>query len=181
MVWKTYLIIVCIVSWLCCCKLWNVMKMVISSLFMLTCHLYCFKTCLWQVLSALRKNKKLKRMYQFMTYRALQWILYFKECIMRRNEFYISRDASRVAIVTAIEDRNACRDECMDRYFPYGSQTEQWVCIIRSYMHHYTWHCIPMHCTNSSSVNLILCFVDLVNAFLWNLSLMNTELVVEDI
>ena len=49
----------------CCCELCNIMNMVISSLFVWTCHLHYFKTWLWQVLCALTKNENLKRMYHF--------------------------------------------------------------------------------------------------------------------
>ena len=128
------------------------MKMVV------TCHLYYFKTRLWQVLCALRKKENLKRMY------------HFEGRIARRDGYYISRDVSRAAMVTIIEGRVVRRDKCMDRYVPHGSPTErQRVCITRSDMHHYTSHCIPLHCTYLSLVNLILCFADLVIAFLRNL------------
>ena len=168
-VWKACWIIVDVVSWLSCCELCNVMKMVISSLFVWTCHLHCSETWLWQVLCALRKNKKIKRMY------------HFEGRVAHRDGYYISRDVSRAAMVTIIEGRIARRDGCMDRYVPHGSRTErQRVCIIRSDMHHYTWHCISLHCTSLLLVNLILCVADLVSAFLWNLWLMNIELVVED-
>ena len=94
----------------------------------------------------------------------------------------ISRDVSRAMKVTIIEGRVASRDRCMDRYVPHGSRIERHrVCITRSDMHHDTWHCIPLHCTYLSLVNLILCFADLVIAFLRNLWLLNTELVIEDI
>ena len=77
------------------------------------------------------------------TYRAPRWILYFEERIARRDRYYISRDVSRAAMVTIIEGRVMRRDRCMDWYVPHGSQTErQRVCITRSDMHHYTWHCI---------------------------------------
>jgi len=139
--------------------------MVISSLFVWTCHLHCSETWFWQVLCALRKNKKIKRMY------------HFEGRVARRDGYYISRDVSRAAMVTIIEGRIARRDGCMDRYVPHGSRTErQRVCIIRSDMHHYTWHCISLHCTFLLLMNLILCVADLVSAFLWNLLLMNIEL-----
>ena len=139
-------------------------------LFVWTCHLHYFETWWWKVLCALRKNENLKRMY------------HFEGRIARRDGYYISRDVSRAAMVTIIEGRVVRRDRCMDRYVPHGSRTErQRVCITRSDMHHYTWHCIPLHCTYLSLVNLILCFADLVIAFLRNLWLLNTELVIEDI
>ena len=123
-----------------------------------------------EVLCALRKNDNLKRMY------------HFEGRIARRDGYYISRDVSRAAMVTVIEGRVVRRDRCMDRYVPHGSRTErQRVCITRLDMHHYTWHCIPLHCTYLSLVNLVLCFADLVIAFLRNLWLLNTELVIEDI
>ena len=112
---------------------------------------------LWQVLCALRNNG------------------YLRGCT-------ISRDVSRAAMVTVIEGRVVHRDRCMDRYVPHGSRTErQRMCITRSDMHHYTWHCIPLHCTYLSLVNLISCFVGLLIAFLRNLWLINIELVIADI
>ena len=154
----------------CCCELCSVVKMVISSLFVWTCHLHYSETWLWQVLCALRKNDDLK------------WMYHFEGRIARRDGYYISRDVSRAAMVTIIEGRVMRRDRCMDRCVPHGSRTErQRVCIIRSDMHHYTWHCISLHCTYLSLVNLILCFADLVVAFLRNLWLLNDELVIEDI
>ena len=54
------------------------------------------------MLCALRKNENLKRMYHFEGY------------IARRNGYYISRDVSRVAMVTIIEGRVVRRDRCMD-------------------------------------------------------------------
>ena len=102
------------------------------------------------------------------TYRAPRWILYFERRIARRDGYYI-------------EDRVVRRDRCMNRYVPHGSRIErQQVCITRSDMYYYTWHCILLHYTYLSLVNLILCFVDLVIDFLRNLWLMNTELVIED-
>ena len=107
-----------------------------------------------EVLCALRKNDNLKRMY------------HFERRIARRDGYYISRDVSCAAMVTVIEGRVVRRD----RYVPHGFQTErQRVCITRTDMHHYTWHCITLRCTYLSLVNLILCFADLVVAFLWNL------------
>ena len=142
----------------CCCKLRSVVKMVISLLFVWTCHLHYSKTWLWQVLCALRKNENSKRMY------------HFDGRIARRDGYDISRDVLRAAMVTIIEGRVVRRDRCMDRYVPHGSRTErQRVCITRSDMHHYTWHCIPLHCTCLPLVNLISYFADLLIAFLRNL------------
>ena len=86
------------------------------------------------------------------TYRAPRWILYFEGRIVRRDGYYI-------------EGRVVRRDRCMDRCVPHGSRTErQRLCIIRSDMHHYTWHCIPLHCTYLLLVNSISCFADLLIA-----------------
>ena len=85
---KAYCLFVDVVPQLHCCELCLVIKMVISSLFVRTCHLHCSETWLWQVLCVLRKNKKLKRMY------------YFEGCIARRDEDYISRDVSHAAVDT---------------------------------------------------------------------------------
>ena len=61
-------------------------------------------------------------------------------------------------MITIIEDSITHNDGCMDIYVPHGSRTErQRVCIPRSNMHHYIWHCISSHCTLLSLMNLILC------------------------
>ena len=123
---------------------------------------------LWQVLCALRKNG------------------YLRGCTISRDVSRaamgtIFRGMYRAAMVTIIEGRVVRRDRCMDRYVPHGSRTErQRVCITRSDMHHYTWHCIPLHCTYLSLVNLISYFADLLIAFLRNLWLINIELVIAD-
>ena len=117
---KAYCLFVDVASQLYCCELCLVMKMVISLLYLWTCHLHYCETWLWQVLCALRKNEKLKRMY------------HFKDRIARRDEYYILRDVSRTAIVTIIKDCIARRDGCMDWYVPHGSRTErQRMCITR--------------------------------------------------
>lgn len=101
----------------CWCELCNVMKMVISSLFVWTCHFYYFKTWLWQVLCALRKNENLRRMY------------HFEGRIARRDRYYISRDVSCVVMVIIIEGRNVRRDNCMDRYDPMGPGLRDSGCV----------------------------------------------------
>ena len=144
--------------------------------------LHYFDDMIVKSVMCIEKEWELKEDVPFRgTYRAPRWILYFEGRIARRDGYYISRDVSRAVMVIIIEGRVARRDRCMDRYVPHGSRTErQRVCITRSDMHHYTWHCIPLHCTYLSLVNLILCFADLVIDFLQNLWLMNTELVIED-
>ena len=146
-------------------------EMVIFSLFVWIFHLhYCEKE--WE----LREDVPFRG-----TYRVPRWILYFEGRITRRDGYYLSRNVSRTVMVTIIEDCIARCDRCMDIYVPHGSWTErQPVCIIRSDMHHYTWHWISLHCTSLLLVNMILCVADLVSAFLWNLWLMNIEPVVED-
>ena len=63
---------------------------------------------------------------------------HFEGRIAHRDGFYISRDVSRAAMVTIIEDRVVRHERCMDRYIPHGSRTErQRVCITMSNMHHY--------------------------------------------
>ena len=121
---------------------------------------------LWQVLCALRKNG------------------YLKGCT-------ISRDVSRIVMDTIFRGTYHAprrllyrlrRGRRLDRYVPHGSPTErQRVCITRLDMHHYPWHCISLHCTYLSLVNLISCFADLLIAFLRNLWLINIELVIADI
>ena len=162
---KVCWIIVDVTSCLCGCELCDVMKMAISSLFVWTCHLHYFEALVVTSVMCIDKEWLLKRMY------------HFEGRIARRDWYYLSRDVSRAAMVTIIEGRVVRRDRCIDRYVPHGSRTErQRVCITRSDMHHYTWHCISY----LSLVNLILCFADLVIAFLRNLWLLNTELVIED-
>ena len=125
---------------------------------------------LWQVLCALRKNG------------------YLRGCS-------ISSDVSRAVMDTIFRGTyraplwlplsrvlSCAATDAWTDMSPMGSGLRDSGCVItRSDMHHYTWHYIPLHCTYLSLVNLILCFADLVNAFLWNLWLMNTELVLEDI
>ena len=153
----------------CCCELCNAMKMVMSSLFSWTWHYHFFETWWWKVLCALRKNENLKRMY------------HFEGRIARRDGYYISRDVSRATMVTIIEGSCRAPRQMHGQICPHGSRTErQRVCITRSDMHHYNWHCIPLHYTYLSLVNLISCFADLVISFLRNLWLMNNELVIED-
>ena len=80
------------------------------------------------------------------------------------------RDVLRVAMVTIIEGRIARHDRCMEKYIHHGSRTDRKrVYIIRSDMHHYSLHCISLHCTSLLLVNVILCVVDLVSTFQWNL------------
>ena len=140
MVWKICWIIVDVVSWLCCCELCNAIKMVISSLFVWTCHMHCSETWLWKMLCELRKNKKLRVWTISMdvscaamntifrgTYRALRWILYFEGRITHRIGYYY-----RGSYHTS---RWMHRQICL-----CGSRTKrQRVCITRSDMHHYTW------------------------------------------
>ena len=165
---KAYCLFVDVASQLYCCELCLVMKMVISPLFVWICHSYYYDTWLWQMLCALKKNKKLNRMY------------YLKRHIMHCDGYYISWDVSHAAMVTIIEDRIARRDGCMDKFVPHVSKTErQRVCIIGQtfiiildiklhriahFYHWWTWSCV----------------VDIVSAFLWKLWLMNKKLVVED-
>ena len=114
-----------------------------------------------------------------------EWVLkrmyHFEGRIAHRDGYYISRDVSRAVTNAIIEGRVVRRDRCMDRYVPHGSRAErQQVCITRSDMHHYAWHCIPLHCTYLSLVNLISYFADLLIAFLRNLWLINIEHVIAD-
>ena len=64
---------------------------------------------------------------------------HFEGRISHRDGYYISRDVSRAAMITIIEDHVVRRDRYMDRYVPHGSRTEkQRVCITKLDMHHYT-------------------------------------------
>ena len=93
MLWDVWecLEVILLICWCCkdcICYELSFMKMIISSLFVWTRHLQYSETWLWQVFCALRKNKKLKRMYHF------EW------CITRRDWYYISRDVSHAAMDT---------------------------------------------------------------------------------
>ena len=154
----------------CSCEVCDVMKMFLSSLFVWICHLHYSEALAVTSVMCIDKEWVFKRMY------------HFEGRIARRDGYCISRDVSRAAIVTIIEGRVVHRNWWLDRYVPHGSRTErQRVCIIRSDMHHYTWHCIPLHCTYLSLVNLISCFADLLIVFLRNLWLINIKLVIADI
>ena len=111
---------------------------------------------------------------------SMSFALYLRHGCGKRMYHFEGRIARREGYYF-IEGRVVRRDRCMDRYVPHGSRTErQRVCITRSDMHHYTWHCIPLHCTYLSLVNLISYFADLLIAFLRNLWLINIELVIAD-
>ena len=145
------------------------MKMVMSSFCVWTCHLHYSEALVMTSVMCIERKWVIKRMY------------HFEGRIVRRDGYYISRDVSRAVMVTMIEGRVVRHDRYMDRYVPHGSRTErQRVCITRSDMHHYNWHCIPLHCTYLSLVNLISYFADLLIAFLRNLWLINIEHVVEE-
>ena len=118
-------------------------------------------------------------------------------CALKKNEYLrgctISRNVSRVAMDIIFRGtyrtlqwllyRGSCRAprQMHGQICPRGSRTErQRVCITRSDMHHYTWHCIPLHCTYLPLVNLISYFADLLIVFLQNLWLIIIELVIAD-
>ena len=132
---KACWIIVDVISCLCGRELCDVMKMVISSLFVWTCYLHYFEALVVTSAMCIEKEWVLKRMYHF-------------EDISRAAMDTIFRGTYRAPQFTIIEDRVVRRDRWMDRYVPHGSRTErQRVCITRSDMHHYTWHCIALHST----------------------------------
>ena len=161
---KACWIIVDVISCLRGCELCNVMKMVISSLFVWTCHLHYYEALVVLSGMCIEKEWVLKRMY------------HFEGRIACRDGYYISRVVSRATMVTIIEGRVVRRDRCIDRYVLHGSQTErQRVCIVMKDMHHYIWHCISWHCT-LLLMNLNMCFADLVSVFLWSLWPLNIEL-----
>jgi len=80
------------------------------------------------------------------TYRSPWFIIYFDVCITRRDGYYIYQWIySCTAIDIIIKWRVMHCGRCTDKYVPHRSQTErQQVCLIRSDMHHYTWHCIAL-------------------------------------
>ena len=149
---KACWIIVDVISRLCGCELCNVMKMVIFSLFVWTCHLRYYEALVVTSVMCIEKEWVLKRMY------------HFEGCIARRDGHYILRDLSPR---DGYYYRGSCRAprQMHGQICPPWSRTErQRVCITRSDMHHYTWHCIPLNCTYLPLVNLISCFTDLLNA-----------------
>ena len=162
MVWKACWIIVDVV--VNCAMLWKWS----SPRNFCDMSFHCCEPRLWQVLCTLRKNKKLKRMY------------HFEVRITRRDGYYILRDISHDAMVLLSRVvAHAAMDAWTDMSL-IGPTLRHNECIIRSDMHHYTWHWISSHCTTFLLVNLTLCVADLVSAFLWNLWLINNEFVVED-
>lgn len=89
----------------------------------------------------------------WVTYRALQWILYIEQPIMRHDGYYY---------------RGMCNghDGCMYIYDPHGSQTKR-----QLDMQHNTWHCIFFyHWWYWYCVLLILVVVFCENSNWWILS-----------
>ena len=85
---KSCWIIVDVSSCLSCCELCDVMKMVISSLFVWTCHLHYYEALVVTTVMCIENEWVLKRMY------------HFEGRIARRDWYYISRDVSRAAMDT---------------------------------------------------------------------------------
>ena len=137
--------------------------------------LHYFDDMIVKSVMCIEKEWELKEDVPFWgTYHAPRWILYFERRIARRDGYYISRDVSHAAMVTIIEGRVMRRDRCMDRYVPHGSRTErQRVCITRLDMHHYTWHCIPLHLH-------MLIISELGILFCWSCEWLSVELVIDE-
>ena len=161
---KSCWIIVDVTSCLCGCELCDVMKMVISSLFVWTSHLHYSEASVVTSVMCIEIEWVLKRMY------------HFEGRIVRRDWYYLSRDVSRAAMVTIIEGCVVHRDRCMNTYVPHGSQTErQRVCIVKKDASRYlTLHLMALHIL--LLMNLNMCFADLVIVSLWSLWLLNIEL-----
>ena len=105
--------------------------------FALVLRLNCKKYC------ELRKNKKLKRIYHFEGRVVLHDIYYGSTNVSHASTNSINE--RRVALHNKFYYRGCvtCRNACMYIYVPHCFRTEkQWVCIIRSDIHHYTWHWI---------------------------------------
>lgn len=133
-------------------------KMDISLLFMWTCNLYCSETWLLKLLCKLRKNEKLKRMYQF------------ERRVMPVTDTTFWGMYRAPVMDTIVEGHVVCCDKWTNIYVPHGFKIErQRFCIIRFDMHHFNWHFILLHSTYLSFVNFILCLSYLVSAFLWKL------------
>ena len=85
---KACWIIVDVTSCLCGCKLCDVMKMVISSLYVWTCHLHYSEALVVTSVMCIEKECVLQRMH------------HFEGRIARRDRYYISRDVLRAAMDT---------------------------------------------------------------------------------
>ena len=85
---KACWIIVYVTSCFCGCELCDVMKMIISSLYVWTCHLHYYEALVVTRVMCIEKEWVLKRMY------------HFEGRIARRDGYYISRDVSRAAMDT---------------------------------------------------------------------------------
>ena len=91
---------------------------------------------------------------------------HFEGRIARRDGYDISRDVSRAANVTIIEDRVVRHDRCMERYVPHGSGLRDSRCVsLRK-------TCITIFDIASHDIAHLLlmnwntCFADLVSVFL---------------
>ena len=84
---KTCWIIVDVTSCLCGCEVCDVMKMVLSSLFVWTCNLHYFEALVVTSVMCIKKEWVLKRNH-------------FEGRIACRDGYYISRYVSRAAMVT---------------------------------------------------------------------------------
>ena len=96
---KACWIIVDVTSCLCACEVCDVMKMVISSLYMWTCHLHYSEALVVTSVMWNEKEEKFKVDKQFQgMYRAPRWILYFEASILGRDDYYLSRVASHATM-----------------------------------------------------------------------------------
>ena len=85
---KACWIIVDVTSYLCGFEVCDVMKMILSSLFVWTCHLHYSETLVVTSVMCIEKEWVLKKMYSF------------EGRIARRDRYYISRDVSHAAMDT---------------------------------------------------------------------------------
>ena len=96
-------------------------------------YLHCFENWLWQVLCALRKNEKIKRM------------CWFEGRITRHDGYYYWWSYR----TTGWMHEQICP--------PWVRTKRQQVYISMLGMHHYTWHYISSHCTILSLTKSIVC------------------------
>ena len=114
---KSCWIIIDVTSCLCSCELCDVMKIVISSLFVWTYHLHYSEAFVVTSVMCIEKEWVLKRMY------------HFEGRIARRDGYCILRDVSRAAMVSVIKGRVMRRDRCIHRYVPMGPRLRDSGCV----------------------------------------------------
>ena len=114
---KACWIIVDVTSCLCGCKVCDVMKVVISSLFVWTCHLHYSDALVVTSVMCIEKEWVLKRMY------------HFEGRIARRDGYYISRVVSRAAMVTISRVVSCAATDAWTDMSPMGPRLRDSGCV----------------------------------------------------